>query len=94
MRRRNFLKWTALLGTVLAAGKTLAAKITQGQCGAKCGQCDEQKDGKCGGCGTGGKAQCIVFLCNSRKAMSTCASCKDSPCKKHQRINPPSSARA
>ena len=45
MKRRGFLKWTAIFGTLLAAGKTLAEKITQGRCGAKCSQCDEQKAG-------------------------------------------------
>jgi hypothetical protein len=93
MKRRGFLQWTAIFGTLLAAGKTLAEKITQGRCGAKCSQCDEQKAGKCDGCGSGEKAQCIVFKCNSSKNMKTCASCRANPCPKHGKINPPESAR-
>ncbi|MDD3275873.1 MAG: hypothetical protein PHP93_02365 [Kiritimatiellales bacterium] len=94
MDRRLFVKLIVLTGAAFSAGNALAAKITHGHCGAKCGQCDQQKDGACGGCGTGEKAQCIVFKCNSRKNMDTCASCKANPCVRHKKISPPKSARA
>lgn len=92
MKRRKFMGILALAGTVLAAGRALAAKITSGRCGAKCSRCEKQKSGKCDGCGTGEKAQCIVFRCNSRKGLESCAYCKANPCAKHKRIAPPESA--
>lgn len=94
MNRRHFIRLIALIGPVLAAGKALAAKIARGRCGAVCANCEQQKTGACDGCGTGEKAQCTVFKCNSRKGLDTCASCRACPCARHQRINPPASARA
>jgi hypothetical protein len=94
MKRRLFLKWTTAIGAILTTGRALAAKITAGRCGAQCRRCDLQKNGECAGCGTGEKAQCLVFKCNSRRGLESCAQCKINPCSKHQRINPPASALA
>lgn len=94
MNRRKFVGILALAGTILAAGRALAAKITSGRCGAKCSRCDRQKSGECDGCGTGDRAQCIVFKCNSRKGLNSCDYCKAKPCAKYQKISPPPSATA
>lgn len=92
MKRRKFIEFIAMAGAVLAAVRAFAEKIIQGHCGAKCSACERYKSKACGGCGTGNRAECIVYKCNSRKGMTTCAECRAFPCAKHKKISPPASA--
>ncbi|MGE4489395.1 MAG: hypothetical protein AB7E95_07630 [Kiritimatiellales bacterium] len=92
MNRRLFMGIAALTGTVLGAGRVWAGKPVESRCGAACRQCEQYLNKKCGGCGTGEKASCLVFKCNSRRGLTACDQCRAFPCSKHQRINPPESA--
>ena len=87
MNRRRFIATagaavTAGAAIAMAEGKPAKTSAEHGACGLSCAACRMKLNGKCGGCGTGAKAQCAILKCAQMKTLTYCAQCKGYPCLK------------